>query len=506
MAVALVDLLRNFKIKYKIFLIFIVLFLLVIDLGVLTISSVHDIREDTQHISEDLIPRLTNTTKIKDSLNLSILAAYDYVQTGNIDSKNAYRAQIKEALLAEIDLFQRATSEEDFEFTTSFQKYINNINAALSDLIDSYERGEKKEIQQKLATVAERRDEFAAFLEKEIENKIQSEVDDERNATQDRVRRTTMNVIVVGLITIVSFVLIYLFIYRSVTKPVQKLTEAAQDIGRGNFPQVNITTRDELGLFAHTFNDMTQKIQSTQEALKIELTKTKKLDQQKTEFLSIAAHQLRTPMSGIKWSLGMTVEGDFGKLSKKIKKQLQKTLTNTNRMITLINNLLDVTQFDDEKLQYHLEPTDPVEIVRECCADFQEIGQVAKIGVECQSPPTKMPQIPLDKNKITIAIRNIIDNAIKYTPANGTVSVDMEQNKDFIKINIRDTGYGIPDEERDRIFSKFYRGSNIQTVQTEGSGLGLYVAYNIIKKHGGDISFTSKSGIGTTFTILLPKG
>lgn len=505
MALVINRLLQNLKIKYKVFLIFIILVILMIDLGALNITSVYDIQRDTDRIAEKLIPRLIETTSIKDNLNLSILAAYDYVQTGNVDSKAQYEKSLQEALKSQIALFYLATSEEDLEFTASFDEYINATYASLINLMEAYDQdASKKELSARLNDVSIHRDNFAQFLEEEIEIKIQNESQEERQLTEQQVQRTIINVIIVGLIAIVALILVYSFIHRSVTEPVRKLTEAAEEISKGNFRAVNIDSRDELGLFAETFNTMIQKLQATQESLQIELEKTKKLDQQKTEFLSIAAHQLRTPMSGIKWVVSMVAEDDLGKIPEEAREQLQKGLENIERMISLINSLLDVTQIETEHLKFNFESTDIVEHVRETVHEFDPIFKATEVQLIFEEPTNKLPPVRVDKNKIKMAIRNLIDNAIKYTSKKGTVTISFELNDDMVILNIKDSGYGIPKNEQDRIFSKFFRGSNIQTVQADGSGLGLFVVHEIVAQHEGSVTFESAENEGTTFSVELP--
>jgi signal transduction histidine kinase len=506
MSLAVFDTLRNLKIKYKVLIIFLVLLLLMIELGALNISAVSDIRNDTERIANELIPRLIETTAIKDNLNLSILAAYDYVQTGNQASKVEYKEKLGQALVAQIQLFYLSQSEADFEFTTSFQDHINGINTALEDLVRSYENGAQAEtIQKKLTAVATSRDAFASFLEQEIETKIQQQSADERQQTDANVQQTIINVSIVGVIALITLIALYGFVHRAVTVPIQQLTTTAERIGQGSFEQVEIESGDELGLFAQTFNTMTEKIQATQEELQIELEKTKKLDRQKTEFLSIAAHQLRTPMSGIKWVVSMAVEGDLGDLPKEAKEQLGKGLENVNRMITLINSLLDVTQIETQEFHYQFAETDIEQLVREAVIALEHPSIQAGISLKMESPTDTIAKIAVDPGKLKMALHNLIDNAIKYTPKDGSVTVSLSQDNENVRIHVKDTGFGIPPSEYERIYTKFFRGSNIQTIQADGSGLGLFIVHEIVTRHHGTVSFVSKIDHGTTFTIALPK-
>lgn len=497
--------LHNLKLKYKLFFIVAILSFFIIDLGALNVTSVFDIQKDTQNLSENLIPRLLQTTAIKDNLHLSILAATDYVNTGNQTSKKQFEDYLRAAITAEVQLFLAAASEADLEFTSLFQEQINVLNDELRSLVELYDAGASREtIQKQIVVVTAQRNIFAQFLEDNIEGAVQLEAQQEREATAGQVRQTIINISIVALLTIFSLLFLFIFIRRSFTDPLKKLTSAAESLGKGEFQVVDVDSKDELGLFAETFNTMLHNIRTTQEALTVELEKTKKLDRQKTEFLSIAAHQLRTPMSGIKWLIGMTLDGDLGRVSNEAKEQLAKGQENVNRMITLINSLLDVSQIEMQQLEYKISGQNIVDIVHSVADEFTHQAEAAQVTLRVEEPKRPMKQAMVDEEKISMAFRNLIDNAIKYTPKKGTVTVRFSGSDRYVNVDIADTGYGIPEDEYDRIFTKFYRGSNIQTIQADGSGLGLFVVKQIVEQHNGDIEFVSAVDKGTTFTISLP--
>lgn len=480
------------------------MFALMVNLAVLNIAAVQDIQEDTQEIADVLIPRLIETTAIKDNLNLAILAAYDYVRTGDDAAKLVVNDRLNDAFSAQVDLFFLSRSETDFDFTTSFQDHVNGINDAVNTLISEYESGVSQDrIGELRDDLAGRRDEFATFLNEEIEVKIQDQSNAEREATAAQVQQTYINVGIVIAIAAIVFLIMFYLVRASITKPIKELTVVADSIANGKFQAVDLDRKDELGLFSDTFNRMTTQIKATQDALRVELEKTKQLDRQKTEFLSIAAHQLRTPMSGIKWLLSMAVDGDFGKMSGEASTQLKQGLQNADRMIALINNLLDVTRIETKEFQYEFVPSALATILADIHENLTISAQSKALDIR-MDVPTDLPEVVVDADKIAVALQNLIDNAIKYTPESGTITVAAAAHHEEVVITVADTGYGIPEAEQDRIFTKFYRGSNIQTVQADGSGLGLFMVHEIINQHGGDISFTSNEGKGTTFTISLP--
>jgi len=236
-----------------------------------------------------------------------------------------------------------------------------------------------------------------------------------------------------------------------------------------------------------------------------DISRDKLTQKMKTDFVTVAAHQLRTPTSAIKWSLQVLLEEDLGKLNKEQKKVLEKTYETNEKVIHLVNDLLNVAEIEEGKYLSKMVLFNIEELVQEIIKDLKEQITEKKISLILEKPEEQLPQIMLDVEKMKIAIKNILDNAIKYTLSKGKVLVSLkrESEKNII-IQIQDTGVGIPFEEQDKIFTKFFRGSNIKKIDTEGTGLGLYIAKNIIEAHKGSIWFESEEGRGTTFYITLP--
>lgn len=497
---------RNLKIQYKISLIFVVILVLMVNLGVLTITAVDDIRSNTDTIAAQFIPKIISTSELKDSLNISIAAAYDYIQTGNTDSKELYQKKLQDALRAQVNLFLLSKTSDDFEFTSSFEEYINNTTDSLNELVDAYEAGAPDSvIQEKVQAVSTNRDVFIEFLDTKISTKIQADSAAVQEQAKSQFTQTILMVILAILLAVVTMLLLYSFIRRSVSKPIEKLTLASERIGAGDFSAIiPIEANDEIGVLSETFNAMSSHIEQAQAALETELAKTKLLDQQKTEFLSIAAHQLRTPMSGIKWVVQMTLDGDFGKIDAEAQKQLQLSMENVDRMITLINGLLDVTRLETQGFEFQFANGDLLPLFDASQKDLFQAAEKNDVHITIERPEEPLPQISMDAEKISLVVRNLMDNAIKYTPKGGAVTIRFKHDAENVTMEFADTGYGIPVNEQDRIFSKFFRASNIQTVQADGSGLGLFMVSQIVKRHGGTIRFESKENKGTTFFVTLP--
>lgn len=234
-----------------------------------------------------------------------------------------------------------------------------------------------------------------------------------------------------------------------------------------------------------------------------DVTRDKLVERMKTEFVSISAHQLRTPLSAIKWTLRMVLDGDTGPLSGEQKELLEKTYVSNERMIALINDLLNVSRIEEGRFLYKQEPGRLEDAVKAVVGNTQELLKMKKISLSMDIPED-IPLVNIDKEKMELAIQNLLENAAKYTPEGGSVHISLEKREAEVVFKIKDTGVGIPEAEHERIFTKFFRGDNVIKMETEGSGLGLYTTRNIIDAHRGKIWFDSKEGKGTTFYFSLP--
>lgn len=237
-----------------------------------------------------------------------------------------------------------------------------------------------------------------------------------------------------------------------------------------------------------------------------DISREKIVEKLKSEFVSITAHQLRAPLSGIKWILKMGIEGDLGPFTEEQKTFLEKTYQSNERMIRLINDLLNVTRIEEGKILYQLKEENIIKIINEAINVFKEQNVVQEKNLKFEFiKPEKKIIVSTDREKLFLALQNLIGNAFYYTPKGGKVKVGVKYLKDKKEalVFVQDTGIGIPKDEQKRVFSRFFRASNAIKEETEGTGLGLYIAKNIIESHGGKIWFKSKENEGSTFYFLL---
>jgi len=199
----------------------------------------------------------------------------------------------------------------------------------------------------------------------------------------------------------------------------------------------------------------------------------------------------------------MLLDEELGDLNKQQKEFVEKTYKSNQRMISLINDLLNVSRIEEGRYVYEPESTSLENIVREVLGNLEE--EINEENIELVfNKPDQPTSIKVDTEKIRLAVKNLIDNAVRYSPTEGRVVVTIKQKEEEVQFSVEDNGIGIPEEQQDRIFSKFFRASNATHKQTEGSGLGLFITKNIVESHEGEIWFESEADEGTTFYFTLP--
>lgn len=224
----------------------------------------------------------------------------------------------------------------------------------------------------------------------------------------------------------------------------------------------------------------------------------------KSDFVTLASHQLRTPLSGIKWYTEILLSEKHDSLTDRQKKYLKEVYRSNERAISLVNDLLDVSRIQEGHIHLELRAVRIEKVIQEIIDSFESIIQANKVDVNFEVKHGPLPPVTTDSEKLRRVIINLLSNSVKYTPSGGEINIVLEQKDDELQISIRDTGVGIPEEEKEKIFEKFFRGQQVIKIAPDGTGLGLYIAKSLIQAMGGEISFDSKVGEGTTFTINLP--
>lgn len=230
----------------------------------------------------------------------------------------------------------------------------------------------------------------------------------------------------------------------------------------------------------------------------------RELDKVKTEFISVAAHQFRTPLAAIKWTLSTVLEGDADNINAEQKALLMKGYESTDRLIHLINQMLVVTRIESGKVQYEYVPIHIENLIDSVLLDFVGHAQQVGVTVVFDRPTRQLPYIQADPEKIRSVIQNLVENSLQYTRKGGVVTLTAEQEGSTLIVRVKDNGIGIPEKQQSGIFNKFFRAENATKERADGSGLGLFVIKKVIETHGGSVGFVSKENVGTTFFFSLP--
>lgn len=233
-----------------------------------------------------------------------------------------------------------------------------------------------------------------------------------------------------------------------------------------------------------------------------ELKKTNKklveLDEAKDEFISMASHQLRTPLTSIKGYLSMLMEGDLGKVSKQQDQALKEAFTSSQRMVFLISDFLNVSRIKTGKFVIEPKEINLSDMVSEQLVQLREMAEAKELKMVYE-PPADFPAVKLDENKMHQVMMNMIDNAIYYTPNEGTITVQLYVDGKDVVFKVKDTGIGVPKAEQHKLFTKFFRAGNARKTRPDGTGLGLFMAQKVVVAQGGSIIFESEEGKGSTF-------
>lgn len=278
---------------------------------------------------------------------------------------------------------------------------------------------------------------------------------------------------------------------RLITISADTLSVAIQNALRfEEIERFNITLQGKV-------DEATHKLRKANERLRT-------LDETKDDFISMASHQLRTPLTSIKGYISMILEGDAGKINHVQHDMLGQAFLSSQRMVYLIADMLNVSRLKTGKFVIENSPVNLADLVEQEMEQLKETAEVHSVGIH-YTKPSDFPVLSMDETKIRQVVMNFADNAIYYTPKKGNIEVKLINNPTTIELRVIDNGIGVPKSERHHLFSKFYRAGNARKVRPDGTGLGLYMAKKVIAAQGGSIIFESEEGKGSTFGFIFSK-
>jgi len=292
--------------------------------------------------------------------------------------------------------------------------------------------------------------------------------------------------------SLVLCLILAFFITRSISRPLRKIEKMTEYIGDLNFDHhlnLGVHSPRELAQLAQSFSQMADRL--------------KEIDEMKNNFISHVSHELRTPLTSINEAGDLLLDGVGGEITSRQEHLLQIIKQCTERLIKMVNNLLDLSKMEAGMMNYEFVQASFSQIILHSLQELDLLARKKSIRLEVQLEDN-LPLLKMDVDRMQEVVDNLLSNAVKFTPEGGTVRIEARQVTSFLQVSVSDTGPGIPPEYQSRIFEKFQGIKSGRTSQTKGTGLGLSIASHIVKAHGGKIWVESTERKGSTFYFSLP--
>lgn len=467
---------------------YLILFVLVIGMGVYAIFQMSQISDITQSI-------LTINNRIIDSvtkLSEIIFSQVRYERKFIISKDEAF---YNEFLKLKNDFDRYLTEMRTLTDDPQVMVFLNRIQ----DAYQNYQSLVYEELKSPMADSSLPPHEFGQEKE-EVINAIVTDLERleiyTRKNSDDKIKRLhefgiqwrQLAIVMTGGFIIIG-IMISLWINRSITHPLSLLEKKTKEIGVGNFKgDLILSSPPELARLAEAFNLMCNKLNE--------------LDQMKSDFFSSIAHELRTPLSTIKMGTSLLLEGTEGPLTNGQRNVLAIFEKESHRLISLVNSLLDLSKMEAGMMSFHFKPQSISPLIHQAVEEMRPLIEAKKIDLQVMTSE-KLPLLKIDKDRMLQVLRNIIGNAVKFTPDKGRIKISTRNLDHEVEVSVTDTGPGISSGDLITIFEKFQQKIN-RKGPMEGTGLGLAIAKQIIIHHGGKIWAESSLGHGSTFIFVLP--
>ncbi|KND49526.1 MAG: two-component system, NarL family, sensor histidine kinase BarA [Parcubacteria bacterium C7867-008] len=305
-------------------------------------------------------------------------------------------------------------------------------------------------------------------------------------------------VIAIGVVAVVLAILAFLILSALVVIPLRKILgvmAAFSERGERQVMPAGGMMPSELSTLADVLSNYMDRVEAAH-------NKDTEISRVKSDFISTAAHQLRTPLTGIRWALE-ALEREA--LSQEQQVLVKSAVDKSHDLVAIVGTLLDISSIESGKYKYTFVPVEMSQLVSEVTTDFSTLASQRKVALNYVPSKDPLPEVKADRDRIKWILNNLIENAIRYTPDGGSITVSTNLAARQVQVRVRDTGIGIPEKERGNIFERFFRAGNAITKENQGNGLGLYIARTIATDHGGDLDFIANTeGPGTTFILSFP--
>jgi signal transduction histidine kinase len=327
-----------------------------------------------------------------------------------------------------------------------------------------------------------------------IDQAIRGQTERNLDQAESLARRSASTTLIALALALAATLIIGALLTRTLLRPIALLRRGMATVAEGDFePHVRIPHErpDELGDLARSFGTMTEQL--------------RELDRLKAEFVSVASHEIKTPLSVIRGYVTLLADGIYGDVNDQQKKTLEAVSTQTDRLARLVHRLLDVSRFEAGGARLELRDIELRPFFEELTEDFRVLAVQNGIEFPVRLSPDLPPRMLGDEDRLNEVLGNLLSNAFKFTAKGGTIRLEAARSNGGIQVEVEDTGVGIPPDKLPHVFEKFYQVDNDAQPRSVGSGLGLAIAREIVEAHGGTIGAESEVGRGTRFRVFLPE-
>jgi two-component system sensor histidine kinase GlrK len=468
---------------------YLTIFILVMIVVIYAILMLHQINTGTRHILTVDNRIIDYEEKLTDSILSQMRYEKKYVITKDhvlydqfLSAKRDFNKYLSEALLIADTSEKRALLNRVKTYHDRFQSAIDKQIEQVRENQTHGKRGDDPEIE----TVAD------GILEalKKLEILSRRDIQERMGGLKEAGARASQFAIIMAGIALVLVIGISFLITRSITKPLTVLRDGTKEISKGVFDcEVNHPAPPEVSDLMAAFNSMCGKL--------------KAVDKMKSDFFSSMSHELRTPLTSIKEGISLLQDGVGGNVSEKQKRLLVILSEESKRLIDLVNSLLDLSKMEAGMMTYAFEQGSIAPLIGRATTEITPLIDAKKITLQ-KKIDEGLPVIRMDREKILQVLRNLIGNAVKFTPERGAVTISARAVNRELEVAVSDTGPGITKENLTTIFEKFHQVSAKSPNRMKGTGLGLAIVRHVITAHGGRIWAESKPGHGSSFIFVLP--
>jgi len=468
---------------------FLVIFALLVGGTVYGIFKLHQLNKGTRQITRidnrilDLKEKLTDSFISQLRFERKFVLTKDpSIYTQYLSAKNDFANYFAEGLSL-VDTPEKRKSLSQIKiFYNRYQSLTEEEMEQIKVNPSPFKKRYEQEIEKTADEILEELKRLETFTRHDIHNRMKAL---DQAGTSAQKLAIFAAAITIGLVLAIS-----LLITRSIARPITLLMDKTKEISRGVFEgDLHISSPPEISQLSESFNSMCRQL--------------KMVDKMKSDFLSTMSHELRTPLTSIKEGISLLQDGIGGALAERQKRLLNILAAETHRLIALVNSLLDLSKMEAGMMTYHFEAGSLPPLIQRAMMEMVPLVEGKRIQLEA-GINQELPSINMDGDRVLQALRNLIGNAVKFTPEGGRIRVSARSTHVGVEVSVEDTGPGIPKENMTTIFERFHQVPGKSSNPMKGTGLGLAIVKHIINAHGGNVWAESQPGQGSTFIFVLP--